>query len=183
MSTPNDNRSNDQPNATNKTGDQLNNKTPEGKPGEGQPGTTQPKTFTQEELDAAIERAKREERGAAKKKEEDAQLSEGERLKQRAEAAETALRVREARDTFEDAARTAGGSSPSKLYRLYKDELEFDDKGKPTNIKELLVQAKGDYADEFQPKRPPGSGDGGAGRRSTSAPSGMNDLIRRGSRR
>lgn len=151
----------------------------ENKPGAGEP----PRTFTQEELDAAIERTRKADSDAAKQKEADAKLTEDERLKQRAENAETALRTREARDVVERAAKDAGAANTAKIYRLYKDEIEFDDKGKPSNLKELIATAKREYPEEFG-KRSGGSADGGEGRGTGGAAKGsMNDIIRRASGR
>ncbi len=149
--------------------------------GADQPGEVDTaKTFTQADIDAAEARGRKAVLDAAKQKEKDSKLSEDERLKQRAEQAESQLRARDARDQLESATREAGASNPSKLYRLIKDDLAFDDNGKPTNVKELVAQAKRDYPDEFGAKRPGGSADGGAGRGGGGAKTTMNDLIRRG---
>lgn len=156
-----------------------------GKPGAGdtpgaggQPGGGEaPKTFTQADIDAAEARGRKAMLDAAKKKEDEGKLSAEEREKRRADEAEAKLREREARDLLETGAKDAGASNPGKVYRLVKDELEFDDKGKPTNLKEVLAKARRDFPDEFGVKRPPGSADGAAGRSSGAART-MNDLIR-----
>lgn len=137
--------------------------------------------FTQADIDAAEERGRRSAAAEAKRKEKDAQLSESDRLKQRAEEAEARLREREGRDLFERAARDAGGANTAKLYRLVKDEIEYDEQGKPTNLKELVAFAKRDYPEEFGGgHKTAGSADGGAGNKSAASlqPS-MNDFIRR----
>jgi hypothetical protein len=157
-----------------------------GKPGAGEtPGAGEkssgggaaPTTFTQADLEAAEARGRKAALADAKKKEDAGKLSAEEREKQRADDAESRLRQREARDVLEGAAKDAGASNPTKLYRLVKDELEFDDKGRPSNLKEVIAQAKRDFPDEFGVKRPPGSADGAAGRSSGTGRS-MNDLIR-----
>lgn len=151
-----------------------------GSPGAGgQPGggSEAPKTFTEDDLRAAEERGRKAARDEAKKKEDEGKLSDAEREKRRADDAESKLREREARDQLEGAVKDAGASNPAKVYRLIKDELEFDDNGKPTNLKELVARAKREFPDEFGTKRPTGSADGGAGRSSGTGRT-MNDLIR-----
>jgi hypothetical protein len=185
MTTPNT----DTPNATTdsqpKPGDKPADKPgdkPTDKPEGGKPsGGTASETFTKDDVDAAVDRALKARDAADKKKEKDAQLSEEERLKQRAESAETALRTREARDVVERAAKDAGAATPAKIYRLYRDEIEFDDKGKPSNLKDLIATAKREYPEEFG-KRSSGSADGGEGRGGSSTGRSMNDLIRGGRR-
>ncbi|MET0646388.1 MAG: hypothetical protein ABW208_07180 [Pyrinomonadaceae bacterium] len=136
-----------------------------------------PKTYTEDDLRAAEERGRKAVLADAKKKEDEGKLSAEERERRRADEAETRLRERDARDLLEAGAKEAGASNPTKVYRLIKDELEFDDKGKPTNLKEVVAKAKRDFPDEFGVKRPPGSADGAAGRSSGTART-MNDLIR-----
>jgi len=180
MSTPNTDDTNKTPADDTKPGDGKGTQTPKPKPNEeGKPGAggEPPKTFTQDDLAAAEARGRRVAEADAKKKEDEGKLSTEEREKRRADEAEARLRTREARDVLEEAAKDAGASNPTKLYRLVKDDLEFDDNGKPTNLKEVLVRAKREFPDEFGSKRPPGSADGGAGRGSGTGRT-MNDLIR-----
>lgn len=150
------------------------------KPGEGggdAGATSEPvKAYTQADVEAAEARGRREAEAAVKKKADDAKLSDTERERQRADTAETALRTREARDQFETAAKGAGANNAAKVFRLYKDDMEFDDKGKPTNLAILVAQAKREFPDEFV-KKPGGSADGAAG--GGGAPKRtMNDIIR-----
>lgn len=156
-----------------------------GKPGEGggagAGAPTPEKTFTATDIEAAEARGRKAAQDAAKQKEKDSKLPDDERLKQRAESAEAQLRERDARDQFTDAAREAGATNPTKIYRLVKDDIEFDEQGKPTNLKTLVATAKRDYAEEFGAKKPGGSVDGGAGKEG-SAKRSMNDLIRGGRR-
>jgi DNA gyrase/topoisomerase IV subunit A len=116
---------------------------------------------------------------------EDAKLSETERLtKERDElkkekdtwAAER--RDRDARDTVIEAAsdEKLAARNPRAIYRLVKDDLEFDDKGHVSNLSAVLKQAKTDYPELFG--KTVGSGDGGAGSRQSGGAQDMNDWIR-----
>lgn len=139
-------------------------------------------TFTKAELDAALAADRAEQtrlaKAATKKQERDAELSEGERMKQRAEAAEASLRLHDARSSVEREAQAAGFANPSKIYRLLKDDLSFDDAGKPENVKDLIAAAKRDFPEEIAAKTP-GSADGSAGKGAAGAGKGtMNDFLR-----
>ncbi|HEX8248986.1 MAG TPA: hypothetical protein VF599_12485 [Pyrinomonadaceae bacterium] len=127
-------------------------------------GGSQPKTFTQDEVNRMLAN----ERRAAEKKAADAEakakLSDDERTK--AELAETraALRERDTRDTVVEAAEKAGVKNPKLFYNAYKSELETDDKGKITNLKEVLETAKTESPELFaEVKKPEGSADAGEG--------------------
>ena len=136
------------------------------------------KSYTQAELDAAVERSKKEEREQAEKQAREANLSEQEKLRLRAERAETELRTDLAKDTVLEAAAAAKAKSPAKIYRLYQSEILFDKDGKPSNVAAIIAQAKRDFPDEFGAAR--GSADGGAGGTASGATGGgMNDFIRR----
>ncbi|HWP55460.1 MAG TPA: hypothetical protein VN476_15130, partial [Pyrinomonadaceae bacterium] len=148
------------------------------------------KTYTQAELDAALAADRQASKRAAaakaatggknkKKDGDDEEAPEVAEARKRAETAEAALRVRDARDAVESAAKTAGFGNPAKIYRLVKDDLSFDEAGKPDNVKDLITIAKRDFPEELKEKAN-GSADGGAGGGSRlGAGSGMNDLIRR----
>src|SRR6185437_9057446 len=154
------------------------------------------KTYTQAELDAALatDRQARKRAAAAKagkpgaatqKKSGDGTEDDGAHEaalaaeRKRAEDAESQLRVRDARDAVESAAKAAGFANPSKIYRLIKDELSFGDDGKPDNVKDLITIAKKDFPEELGSKAG-GSADGGAGANSRlPAGGGMNAIIRR----
>jgi hypothetical protein len=146
------------------------------------------KTYTQAEFDAAVAEARQ---GARKSKtskskvqspkskedgddDESAELIEA---RKRADKLEADLRVRDARDAVETAAKTAGFANPAKIYRLVKDDLSFDDSGKADNVKDLIAIAKRDFPEELSQKGN-GSADGGAGGRAGAGTS-MNDIIRR----
>jgi len=151
------------------------------------------KTYTQAELDAALAEDRKERRRAAqakqskskasgKKGDDDDEESE-ELVKERQKRAqlEEKLRIRDAQDSVVAAAKTAGFSNPEKIYRLVKDDLEFDDGGKPENVKDLIALAKRDFPEELSAAKGKGSADGGegGGDKVTGANSSMNDFIRR----
>jgi len=72
----------------------------------------------------------------------------------------------------------AGSSKPDLVYRLVKENLEFDSEYEVTNVAALLAEAKKDAPELF--KAPTGKGDGGSrdegGRKKTG--NGMNSWIR-----
>lgn len=129
------------------------------------------KSYTQEEPDREIEKARKDE---AKK----SKLSEDERLKSDLDDARAQLRERDARDAVKDAAETAGARSAARVYKIVKDDLEFDAKGSISNLKEVLASAKKDFPELFAPFK--SSADGGAGQNSQNQTGGsMNGFIRR----
>jgi hypothetical protein len=151
------------------------------------------KKFSQSDLDAALARDRQDRRRAQnkvdtpsskkKKEESDDDDGEAERHRKRAEAAEERLRQHDARDKFEDELKAAGFKNPRKMFKLLKDDLTYDDKGRPDNIKDLIAIARRDYDDELDPeadpKKPKGSADGGAKGGATGKTTSMNDFIRR----
>jgi hypothetical protein len=161
-----------------------------GAAGDGKEKTGADKTYSQAEYDAAVAAARQEARkgktakavtGKTAKKDGDESEESPELIeaRKRAEKAEADLRVRDARDAVETAAKGAGFSNPSKIYRLLRDDLSFDDSGKPENVKDLIAIAKRDFPEELAQKSN-GSADGGAGARSgAGAGTSMNDIIRR----
>lgn len=175
-------------------GDQGKSGADKGGAGKGAAGGEGDKTYTQAELDAALAEDRKDRKRAAaskaaktagKKKsggdDDDEQAEELTKERQRREQAEEQLRVRDARDSVESAAKAAGFNNPAKIYRLVKDELEFDDAGKPENVKDLIALAKRDFPEELAAKGK-GSADGGAGGDGKGAAGGhasMNDFIRR----
>lgn len=150
------------------------------------------KTYSEEEHQAAIEAAIAEDRQSRRradtskaikttKAKKDGEAEDSEELvkeRQRREQLEEKLRIRDAQDSVVAAAKAAGFKSPEKIYRLVKDDLTFDNDGKPDNVKDLITLAKRDYAEELE-KKGNGSADGGAGSRSDTANGNMNDFIRR----
>lgn len=136
------------------------------------------RTFSRAELDAEIKRSIEAEREQIKQQAREAQMSEQEKLKTRADRAEAALQQARAKDALTEAAAQAKARTPAKIFRLFKDEIKFDDKGEPTNVADLIAQAKKDFPEEFTPAR--GSVDGGAGSHiQMPNTGGMNDFIRR----
>jgi hypothetical protein len=144
------------------------------------------KTYTQAEVDAMMATARQTNKKAAAKvagktkpaADAEDEVPEVTEARKRAEAAESQLRIRDARDAVEAAAKTAGFGNPAKIYRLLKDDLSFDDAGKPDNVKDLITIAKRDFPEELTGKVP-GSADGGAGGGSRlGAGGGMNAIIR-----
>ena len=146
------------------------------------------KTFTQAEYDAGVAKANKDAEKRVKDAEAKAKLSDDERLKAELADAQTQLRERDARDEVKDAAETLGAKTGARVYKLVKDDLEFDAKGKITNLKDVLATAKKDFPELFGAQPPAsqaagsgkGSADGGAGNQGANKTAGgMNDFIRR----
>lgn len=87
--------------------------------------------------------------------------------KTRAEQAEQRLRDATARSAASDAASKAGAISPKAVYALIRGDIEYDATGEPTNIADLIEQAKADEPQLFRAAA--GSGDGGKGGASPNA--------------
>lgn len=144
-------------------------KTTETQPAKTEEGTTA-KTFTQEQLDLIIQKRLEKAEKDWKKKAVDAEakskLSEDERT--RAELAETKAQLaeRDRRDSVLEAATKAGVKNAKLFYQAYKDDLETDDKGKVTNLKDVLEAAKSESPELFT-AAVQGSADGGAGKTAT----------------
>lgn len=176
--------------------DKPNDKPGEGNPGDGggKPAGDKPaggggggeaaKTYTQAELDAALAADRQTRSKAAKAKagkakdeagDDDAQSKDRQRLEQ----LEGELRTRDARDSVEKAAKDAGFQNPGKIYRLVKDDLSFDDGGKPENVKDLITIAKRDFPEELGTGKGKGSIDAGERGVGKVGGGGMNSLIRR----
>lgn len=130
---------------------------------------------------------------ADQKKAKDAELSETERLKKQLKEAEdkektwaAERRERDARDAViaaltDDDPKKPRAKSPNAaraIFKLIKDDLEYDDKGEVLNLSALLSQAKKDYGDLFAGKAA-GSADGGAGAQTPNGAGDMNAQIRR----
>lgn len=150
-----------------------------GKGGEGDGEKAEPKLqLTQKELDEMI--AKRLNR-AKKDADEKAQLSKEQLLEKERDDARKDLRIRDARDEFI----TSSGieyAKASRLFKMYESDLEFDDKGKPENMKDVLKSAKADWPEMFKGGKLEGKGDGagGNGGKSGGEPGqDMNSILRR----
>lgn len=131
-------------------------------------------------------RRERDELARKLREKEDAELSETERLTKERDALtkerETwaaERRERDARDAVIEAAsdEKVGARNPRAVWKLVKDDLDFDDKGDITNLASVLKQAKTDYPELFG--RSVGSVDAGAGSRSSGGAFDMNAMIRR----
>lgn len=86
----------------------------------------------------------------------------------RADAAEQRLQTANARVAVTDAATKANATSIKAVFALVRDDLEFDDAGEPTNVAELIAQARKDEPTLFRASS--GSGDGSKGANDRSAP-------------
>lgn len=80
----------------------------------------------------------------------------------RAETAEGHLRDANARLALTDAATKAGATNVKAVLRYLMSDVEFDDKGNPVDVDDLVKAAKAEVPQLFAPVRVP-SGDGGKG--------------------
>jgi hypothetical protein len=156
-------------------------KSGEGKGGDGASGGSAEKKFSQEELDAIVERRLAR---AKKDADENAKLSKEQLLEKERDEALSKVRMSDARDSWIATAAKDGleYGQASRLFRYYRDDFEFDDKGKVENLKDVLKEAKSEWPEMFKGKgAKPGGGDlgGGQGGGDKSTGSGMNDMIRR----
>lgn len=133
------------------------------------------KTFTEEQVNKIVERRLKKER---ERFEREKDLTEVEKLK--AQNAEMAKRLaeRDALDTFEQFFSKKGVKNIKGLYRALKDDLEFDDKGKVSNLKDLLDEAKETFPEFFL--KADGDADGAKGKESKGQTKSFSDVIRRG---
>ena len=109
--------------------------------------------------------------------------SESEKLAARLEALEkdnqakgAAIRERDAKDATRDAAKKAGAPDGDLIYRVLKSDIEYDDDGKPTNLKALIDDLKQTTPHLFKPATT--RVDGGAGNGSKPGKDDMNSMIR-----
>jgi hypothetical protein len=125
----------------------------------------QPKTYDEAYVkqlrdEAASNRKKAADAEKRLKEIDDANLTEAEKLKQRAEAAEakvTGSQVRVAKAEAEKAAALAKVVNPGVAYKLIRDDITFDKDGEPENIPALIAQLVKDNPYLL------GAGDGGGG--------------------
>jgi hypothetical protein len=118
---------------------------------------------------------------ARKDDEEAAKRTREQQLEFERDQARNELRVSNTRDEFITSSGIGDYGKASRLFRMYSNDLEFDDAGKCTNLKDVLSTAKKEWPEMFG-KVPPGSGDLGGGQGGGGgkpAGSNMNDLIRR----
>ncbi len=109
--------------------------------------------------------------------------SESEKLAARLEVLEkdnqakgAAIRERDAKDATRDAAKKAGAPDGDLIYRVLKGDIEYDDDGKPTNLKDLIADLKQTTPHLFKPATT--RVDGGAGNGSKPGKDDMNTAIR-----
>lgn len=128
-----------------------------------------PKTYSPEEYERAIKKAREDE---AKK----SKMSADERLQSDLEDARKQLKERDTRDAVQTEAQRLGAKNSSLVYKVVKDDLTFDKDGKPENLAAVLAQAKKDSPELFGGTASNGSVDGGA----SGAPQArtMNDWMR-----
>lgn len=153
--------------------DDPKDKTPAGTPpgdddAEGDDPPAPPaKTFTQEEVNRMLAKERRDSEKRAKDAEDRAKLGEQERLAKDNEDLRTQLVERDTRDAVKAEASKLGASNPDAVYKLVKDEIERDDKGKIQNLDDVLSEAKDLYPELFGVKKPegaaPDAGEGGGG--------------------
>lgn len=91
----------------------------------------------------------------------------GERDRYKSELEKLTDQFREARSesSFLDAATKASARAPRTLFRAYRDQIEYDRDGNPTNIAAVIEAAKADEPDLFKPA----TGTSDAGRQGDSA--------------
>lgn len=123
--------------------------------------------FSQADIDAAVKKAQKEWEKKVSDAEAKAKLSDDERLQQERDEARAALRERDARDSVIADAGKAGVKNANLFYNAYKSQLEIDDKGKITNLDDILKSAKAESPELFNvAPTPGGSADGGEGNNS-----------------
>jgi hypothetical protein len=89
------------------------------------------------------------------------------------------LRLAEARSDVVNAAITAGALEPDGVWKLVKEDLQFDaTTGKATNLAEVLADAKQKYPRTFGSAKPAVPGGDGGERGTPSGVANMNDILR-----
>jgi cytochrome c1 len=117
-------------------------------------------SMTQDQLNDLVQ--KRVAR-ATKDADDKAKLSKEQLLERERDEAKNELRVANLRDEFISAAGDIPYAQASKFFRMYRDDLEIDEKtGKATNLKDVLKTAKADWPQVFKPDVK-GQGDLGGG--------------------
>jgi hypothetical protein len=153
-----------------------------GKTGDDAAGDKAPegRHYTQAEIDRIVQgRVNRATKDAADK----AQLSKEQLLERERDDALKLVRDRDLKDAFIETAGIDYAKS-SRLFKMYKDDIEVDKDGKPTNLKDVIGQMKKDFPEYFTAKKVEGSGDGGKGTGGDGKPGGsMNDFLRQASGR
>ncbi|MEQ1643098.1 MAG: hypothetical protein ABL959_06605 [Pyrinomonadaceae bacterium] len=87
-----------------------------------------------------------------------------------------AIRLRDARDAVTEELKNSGARSPVLLWDVVAGDVEFDERGKPTNIAAILAELKASFPEQFGTQTDggqipgtyiPQSIDGGAGQTAT----------------
>lgn len=131
---------------------------------------------SQADLDKIIQ--KRVDR-ALKKSEDEAKLSKEQLLEKERDDAKAEVRERDLKDDFELASGLEKAKA-TRLFKMYRDDMDVDDKGKVTNMKDVVKQAKADFPEMFQTVKGKGDGGGGSGDGSGKVADGdMNSTLRK----
>lgn len=119
---------------------------------------------SQKDLDAVIEKRLERER---KKAADDAKLTNEQRLEKERDEALKLVSDRDRRDDF-IAEIGLPYAKAVKLYGIFRDDIETNDKGKATNMADVVKKAKSDWPELFtdsgDKRRHRGKGDGGSGK-------------------
>lgn len=137
-----------------------------------------PRQMTQRQIDAIVE--KRLSR-ATKEAKEKAELSKEQLLEKERDEALKKANLADTRDNFIAAiGDDVSYAKASKFFRMYADDIETDDKGKITNLKDVMKTIRADWPGEFK-KTPDGGADLGGGNGDRDKPAGvnMNQAIRK----
>lgn len=112
------------------------------------------KTYTQAELDRELDKAKKASEKAAADALAKAKLTEDERKDAEIAEYRTQLQMRDAKDVVVAALEKAGAKATALMWNAIKGDLEFDDKGKLTNLDSLVKDLQADYPDQFGTPKP-----------------------------
>ncbi len=129
-------------------------------------GKKDDKTFTQADINRMLAKERKEWEKKTQDAEARAKLSEEERTKAEMADLRNQLKERDARDSVTNEATKPGVKNPRAAYRLVKDDLEFDDKGSISNLKEVFESVKADFPELFGDAKPKEGIDAGAGSKS-----------------
>lgn len=121
------------------------------------------KTYTKAELDRELAKQKKEHDKAVEAEAAKAKLSEDEKKDATIKELQQTIRMRDAKDEVVAALEKAGAKATGLMWNAIKGDLEFDDKGKLTNLKDLVKELQAEYADQFGEPKPEGTVEGGAG--------------------
>lgn len=124
-------------------------------PPAGDPPKADPeKTYTKADLDRELEKQRKANEKAIKDAAEKAKLTEDERKDAEIAEYKTQLRMRDAKDIVIAALEKAGTKATGLMWNAIKGDLEFDDKGKLTNLDSLVKDLQADYPDQFGTPKP-----------------------------